>query len=146
MPEQPTMIETYDSAMILDQNENEWRQGWLKVYKRHKNVTFFDVDLITTSTIYAASFYCAPYAEFLLLLDVTIPGVASVITFAIELSDDNAKWYELKDTEALNIQFSNADGSVKNCLSLKCIAPHMRLRAVATAGTWTVTGKGVFIS
>lgn len=146
MAELITLIETYDSAMILDQEENEWRQGWLRVYKRHKNVTFLGADSVTTSTIYSSSFYCAPYSEFLLLLDVTIPGVASVITFILELSDDNAKWHELKDTEALNIQFSNADGSVKNCLSLKCIAQYIRLKAVATAGTWTVTGKGVFIS
>lgn len=145
MPE-VTMIETYDSAMILDQAENEWRQGWLKVYKRHKVVTLLDAFSVSTSVVYASSFYCAPYSKFLLLLDVTIPGVASVIIFTIELSDDNAKWYELKDTEALNIQFSNADGSLKNCLSLKCIAPYMRLKAVATAGTWTVTSKGVFIS
>ena len=141
-----TQIETYDSAQIFNQEESVWDIGWLKVYKRHKIEEFFDALSVSTSAKYSDSFYCAPYSEFLLMLDVTIPGVASVIIFTVELSDDNARWYELKDTEALNIQFSNADGSVKNCLSLKCIAPYMRLKAVATAGTWTVTSKGVFIS
>jgi len=141
-----TQIETYDSAMILDQAENEWTQGWLTVYKRHKIVTFHGALSVSTSSVSSASFYCAPYREFLLMLDVTIPGVTSVIVFTIELSDDNSKWYELKDTEALNIQLSNADGSQKICLSQKCIAPYMRLKAVASAGTWTVTSKGTFIS
>lgn len=141
-----TQIETYDSAMILDQAENEWCEGWLKVYKRHKIITFHGALAVSTSSIASASFYCAPYSEFLLMLDVTIPGVASVIVFTIELSDDNAKWYELKDTEALNIQLSNADGNQKICLSQKCVAQYIRLKAVASAGTWTVTSKGVFIS
>lgn len=141
-----TMIETYDSAMVLDQAEGEWRQGWLKVYKRHKIVTLLDALSVGTTAVYSVSFYAAPYSEFLLLLDLTIPGVASVVIFTIELSDDNAKWYELKDTEALNIQYSNADGSLKNSISLKCIAPYMRLKAIATVAGWTVTSKGVFIS
>lgn len=141
-----TMIETYDSAMILDQDDNVWEVGWLKVYKRHRIVKLLDALSVSTTEVKSVSFHSAPYSEFLLILDATIPGVASVIIFVIELSDDNAKWYELKDTEALNIQLSNADGNQRLCLSLKCIAPYMRLKAIATAGTWVVTSKGVFIS
>jgi len=141
-----TKIETYDSAMILDQDENVWETGWLKVYKRHKIVKLFEAFSVSTSDVKSVSFYSAPYSEFLFMLDVVIPGVASVIVFTPELSDDNANWYELKDPEALNIQLSNADGNQKLCLSLKCIAPYMRLKAIATAGAWTVTAKAVFIT
>ena len=141
-----TQIETYDSARIFDQEEDEWGLGWLTVYKRHKIEELFDVVSVSTTEKVSGGFYCAPYSEFLLMLNLTIPGSASVLMFDVELSDNNVDWYELKDTEALNIQFDNADGSQKVCLSGKCIAPYMRLKAIATAGTWTVTAKAVYIS
>ena len=141
-----TQIETYDSAQIFNQEEAVWDIGWLKVYKRHKIITSYDVVSVSTSEKLSDSFYCAPYSEFLLLLNLTIPGSASILVFDVELSDDNANWFKLKDEEVLNIQFSNADGNQKVCLSGKCIAPYMRLKAIATAGTWTVTAKVVYIS
>ena len=141
-----TQIETYDAAQILNQAEAVWDIGWLKVYKRHKIIESFDAVSVSTSEKVSESFYCAPYSEFLLLFNLTIPGSASVLMFDVELSDDNANWYKLKDEEVKSIVFDNADGSQKVCLSGKCIAPYMRLKAIATAGTWTVTAKVVYNS
>ena len=141
-----TQIETYDSAMILDQEENEWTVGWLNVYKRHSIQKLLDALSVSTTAVYSDSFNCAPYSEFLLMADVTVPGAASILFIDVELSDDNAKWYRLEDTEVKDIQFNNADGSRKACISGKCIAPYFRLKAIASAGTWTVTGKAVFNS
>ena len=141
-----TQIETYDSAMILDQEENEWGVGWLKVYKRHRTEKLLDALSISTTAVYSNSFYCAPYSEFLLMMDVTVPGSASILFMDVELSDDNAKWYRLEDTEVNNIQFDNGDGSKKACISGKCIGLYLRMKALSSAGTWTVTGKAVFIS
>ena len=141
-----TQIETYDSAMILNQEENEWEVAWLKVYKRHSTQKLLDALSVSTTAVYSDSFYCAPYSEFLLMADVTVPGSASILFVDVELSDDNAKWYRLEDTEVNTIQFDNGDGSRKVCLSGKCIAQYFRLKALSSAGTWTVTGKAVFFS
>ena len=146
MPIDITQIETYDSAMILNQEEGEWEVGWLNVYKRHSIQTLLNALSVSTTAVYSDSFYCAPYSEFLLMLDLTIPGSASILFVDVELSDDNSRWYRLEDEEVNVIQFNNADGSRKVCVSGKCIAPYFRLKAIASAGTWNVTGKVVFNS
>ena len=146
MRDEITQIETLDTARIADIEENEWVLGWLRVFKRHKIIKSFDLVSVSTSEKVSEYFHCAPYSEFLLAMNVVIPGVASVLIVDVELSDDHSNWYKLKDDEVKNILFDNADGNQKLCISGKCIAPYMRVKAVATAGTWTVTAKTIFIS
>jgi len=141
-----TQIETLDTARIVDVIEGEWTLGWLKVYKRHRIIKSFDLVSVSTSEKVSDAFYCAPYSEFLLEMNLVIPGVASVLIVDVELSDDQSNWFKLRDEEVKNILFDNADGSQKVCLSGKCIAPYMRLKAIATAGTWTVSAKTIYIS
>lgn len=141
-----TQIETLDTAFILNQDENEWEKGWLRVYKRHKTKTFFNVKSVGTTKVYSDSFFCAPYHEFELLTDIVASGVAGTLTIEVETSDGGGTWYKKTDVPFGSLKWEGSLGDKKESVQGKCISPYYRLSAVSSAGTWTLTGKGVFIT
>jgi len=146
MEEKLTQIVTLASARILDLIEGEYEEGWLTVYKRQKTVIFHDAEAVSTTTINGETFYCAPYASFLFLIATVIPGVASNLVCWVEQSDDQVNWYKLEDDGLDDIGFQNGDGDQKICISGVCRAPYIRVSALASAGTWTLTSKMIFNS
>jgi len=146
MPAEITMIETYDSAMILDQEENEWSQGWLKVYKRQRTVDLFKSESISTTEKFSSAFLSAPYEKALMEINATAAAVASTLCIDVEFSDDNSNWYENEDIESRNIQLQRGDGNRKLCVQCPVMAQYMRVKSIATAGTWTLTAKAILIT
>ncbi len=146
MPPEITEIETLDTARILNQAINEWEKGWLKVYKRHKTVTFFSAQSVGTTKVTSPSFLCAPYAEFELLADIIASGAADNLTIEVETSDDNATWYKKTDIPFGSLKWEGTLGDKKESVQGKCISQYIRLTALGTGAGWTFTGKMVFIT
>jgi len=141
-----TEIQTLDTARILDQEEKVWEKGWLRIYKRHKVVEFFAGESVSTTTKRSSWFSCAPYHEFQLLVDMKASGVSGNLLVEVILSDDRAKEYKLMDDQFGDLRWSGTGGDKKEAITGKCVSPYMMIRAVASAGTYVLSVKAVFVS
>lgn len=141
-----TEILTLDSARILNLEENDWEKGWLRVYKRHKVKQFFDAESVSTTAKTSSSFNCAPYHEFEILIDLTASGGSDNILIEVQVSDDNAVWYKKMDGLFGDLRYSGTGGDKKESVRGFCLSPYIRLRTVASAGTYTLTLKMVLVS
>lgn len=88
-----TMIETYDSAMILNQEENEWEEGFLKVYKRHKNIQVVNGVTYTIGQYsYTDKIYAKPYSRVGVFARKPTPS-SDGLYVRLQASQDGVNWY-----------------------------------------------------
>jgi len=147
MSDKITQITTHDSAMILDQAEGEYVEGWLRVYKRQVVRKLLDGVSVGATVISSDSFFSAPYFDFLILLDALAVDSGTALLLYVEVSDDGVNWYRLRDSDVDNIELSSSDGTQqKVALRGVCLSPYIRLSALADAASWTVTAKLVLNS
>lgn len=144
--EEVTEIWTLDTARVLDQEANEWEKAWLTVYKRVKTVEMLDAQSVSTTEIISSSFLCEPYAKFELLIDLTASGVAGNILIEVYTSDDGAKFYKKMDGLFGDLRYSGTAGNKKESVFGELNNSKVRLRAIASAGTYTLSAKLVLRS
>ena len=136
-----------DSIQVLDQDEQEFTKCWLTSCKRLKTKKLIDAitfnDVITSYT--SASFFCEPYRKFALLLNLDVTATPTDIVIRVEISDDNAKWYQYMNGPFGDIRYEDSAGDKLEAILGELRSSHVRLKAVATgttaANTFKLTAK-----
>jgi hypothetical protein len=136
-----------DSIQVLDQEDNEFTKCWLISCKRLKTKKLIDAitfnDVIASYT--SASFFCEPYRKFALLLNLDVTATPTDIVIRVEVSDDNAKWYQYMNGPFGDIRYEDSAGDKLEAILGELRSSYVRLRAVATgttaANTFKLTAK-----
>ena len=126
-------------AYIYDESDQKGVIAYRTDYRRQKTVTFikkisFDAD-ITTYT--SEPFHCAGYRDGLLLINLDVIGAPTDIVFNVEFSDDRSNWYKYMIGPFGDLRYENAAGDKMESVNFPVLAPHMRIKGVATG-----TGQG----
>lgn len=117
-----TVTEIPDSGRVLDQDVNEWIDGWQNFFTLKKVVTFFDHEPFAnfTSTLYSPAFRCAKYNKLGLAYYVPMIGEPPTwLYFRVEYSDDGIIYYRYNPTPASYRNATTADkyDAYKNSIS-----------------------------
>ncbi len=138
------------SAHIWDDNFNDWETAWEKRFKRQRFINFFDaLPLITTDNYYSESFYCAPYANALIEIDIPdTTGTPTCILIAVEWSHDNANFYKYQNDFYGDLRWEDVGAPYKESFSLPVLAPYVRFRTISQGASaqafFTLTLKCIF--
>lgn len=141
-----------DQGRIFDNDATEWIHGWQTFFKRHKEVVFIDNQVFNNvvGSVTSASFKCAPYKKFSLLIDLAVALAPTDIVIRVDESPDGIKWYQIMNGPFGDIRYEDSAGAKTESIQGNVNCPYMRLRAVATGTTatalFTLTGKVLFVS
>lgn len=91
------VTELPDSGRILDQDINEWVNGWQTFFRVTKTVVFHDkVNLNITNEVFSQPFRCAKYRQVGVAFNLATPVVGGdTILIYIQFSDDGVTYYTL---------------------------------------------------
>ena len=152
LPCQLKEICVYDNARVLNQQIDEWENGWETRYRRVKTVQLFDANEFNASvtTLTSKSFYCEPYKKFSLLIDLGVTGSPTDILIEVKFSDDNAKFYKLMNGPFGDLRYEDSAGDLLEEIQGECRASycHVKVTATGTDGSnkFTLNTKLVFNS
>lgn len=129
-----TEIETLDTARILDQDENEWTEGYLQVYRRVKTIKFFANKTFndTLSSFTSETFRVKPYSKFRLYIRLEVTLAPTDILFEVEFSYNGTTWYKFMNGPFGDLRYEDAAGDKKECVDGEIRSTYMRVKATAT--------------
>lgn len=146
VPAQITEIETLDTARILNQDENDWEKGWLRVYKRHKHHELADVETVDSETKETKSIHVAPYTKFELLIGFTVVGSPTSLRIKTFVSTDNATWYLKTDGPFGDLSWGAPSGTTRESIIGECVSEYMKFELIADGTSYSVDLDIVLIS
>lgn len=135
---------------IWDDSEQKWKIAYHRAFRRQETVTFIDDVVFNTSgeTSTSDPFQCAPYAEFLLLVELDVTGSPTDIYIDVQFSDDKANWYKYMRGPFGDLRWEDSAGDKLECLDGPVLAPWMRLYVVSSGCTssayFTMRAKAIF--
>jgi len=130
-------------AFIWDEAKNEWVTAYRRDWRRQKTVTFVDeVTFNASVTTYTSDVYeVAPYANFLLLVNLDVTGTPTDIYINVQFSDDGATWYKYMRGPFGDLRWEDTAGDKMECIDGPILAKYMRLYLVASGTAANATFK-----
>lgn len=135
------ITELPEFAFIWNERTLEFDVGWVSEFRRQKHVNFLK-DVVfnnVTTTKTSAAFYCAPYKDGQLFIDLGVASTPTTIQIFLEFSIDGENWYVHSHTPWGSLMYEDSAGALKESLHTELCAPWMRLRAVAVGTDATKT-------
>ncbi len=132
-----------ESIQLWDERDLKWKLAYEARVRRLETVKFVkDVLFDSAAETYTSnSFECAPYKEFLLLIDLDVTGAPTDIRIDVEFSHDNVNFFKLMDGPFGSLMYEDAAGDKKEAVSGKIIAHWMRIYVVSSGCTSSLTFK-----
>ena len=132
-----------EAIQIWDERDLKYRLAYEARVRRLETFEFVKAVLFdSTAEVYTSkSFECAPYKEFLLMIDLDVTGVPTDIQIWVEFSHDNVNFFKLMDGPFGSLMYEDSAGDKKEAVSGKIIAGWMRLYVVSSGCDATNTFK-----
>ncbi len=152
MSNKPTIDNLPEYAHIYNERLVGYVKGWQNVFKVQETIKFVDNKTFdgTITSFVSESFECGKYKKFDLLVDLDVTGTPTLLTIAIEFSDDGVNWYKLTTGPFSDLSYGNAQGDVKEVIQGEVNSQHCRLNITTTgtsaAATFKLTSKINFSS
>jgi len=134
-----------DSTQLWNERTGKYEPAWEHRFNKRYLFTFKDNYKITTAATYVTdSFYCAPYRNALIFLNVKYE-VTNVQTFRVqvEFSEDNINFYPCWLNWWGYDQIVAAMMPHKDCMPVPILAPYIRIKFTAVA---TEQGKELYFT
>ena len=131
--------EVADSGRVLDQEFNEWVNGFQRCFRRQRIIKIFDNQPFDGGggTTFSNAFYLAPYSQFSLYAkQVLIANSLITLNIRIEASLDGSEWYYFSDLAGTNISWIQNDVRDFRIWPLRDYRPlyWVRFRIITTGG------------
>lgn len=132
-----------ESIQLWDERDLKWKLAYEARVRRLETVQFVKGVLFDSAaeTYTSDSFECAPYKEFLLLIDLDVTGAPTDIRIDVEFSHDNVNFFKLMDGPFGSLMYEDSAGDKKEAVSGKIIAHWMRIYVVSSGCTSSLTFK-----
>ncbi len=130
-----------EAIQIWDERDLKWKLAYEAKFRRLETVEFVKAVLFDTAAeVYTSkSFECAPYKEFLLLIDLDVTLAPTDIQIWVEFSHDNVNFFKFMDGPFGSLMYEDSAGDKKECVTGKIIAHWMRICVVSSGCTSSAT-------
>jgi len=134
-----------DSVQLWNERINQYEPGWEHRFNKRFRFDFFEEKSeVAAATRYSNSFYCAPYRNALMFIDVSyVVTNAQTVHIEFEFSWDNATFYPCWFMWFGYDMIVAAMMPHKDCMPIPILAPYMRIKYTSTAAD---AGHGLKIS
>jgi len=145
-PAQPLLPE---AAIIWTGGKEKWEVAYRTDYRRHKPITFVDNILFNAAgqTYTSDILRCAPYRNFLLLIDLNVTGVPTDMVIDVKFSDDQAKFYKYMHGPFGDLRYEDSAGDKLECIDGPILASYMQLKLTSSgcdgSKTFLMTVKAI---
>lgn len=139
-----------EAGLIWDDRDLKWKVAYHRAHKRQETIVFVDGVLFNSAAeVYTSSpFECAPFANFLLLVNLDVTSTPTDIYIDVQFSDDKANWYKYMRGPFGDLRWEDSAGDKKESLDGPVLAPWMRLYLVSSGcdadNTFKMTVKSIF--
>ena len=123
-----------ESIQLWDERDLQWKLAYEARVRRLETIGFVKAVLFDSDaeTYTSDSFECAPFRQFLLLLDLVVTGAPTDIQIWVEFSHDNVNFYKLMDGPFGSLMYEDTAGDKKECVSGNIVAHWMRIYVVSS--------------
>ena len=130
-----------ESDQVWDERDLNWKLAYQTALRRLETFQFLkDVLFNTTGETYTSeAFECAPFKDFLLLIDLDVTLAPTDITISVQFSHDGVRWFNYMDGPFGSLVYEDAAGDKTECISGKVIAHWMRIYVVSSGCTSSAT-------
>lgn len=141
-----------EHAHIFNERLVRYVKGWQRAYKVQETVKLIDNKTFdgTLTSFVSDVFESGKYKKFDLLADLDVTGTPTLLTVAVEFSDDGVNWYKLTTGPFSDLSYGNAQGDVKEVIQGEVNSQYCRLNITTTgtsaAATFRLTSKINFSS
>ncbi|HDZ62617.1 MAG TPA: hypothetical protein ENH40_05685 [Nitrospirae bacterium] len=145
-PAQPLLPE---AAFVWVGGKEKWEIAYRTDYRRIKTITFVDNILFDTANeIYTSVIVkCAPFRNFMLLIDLNVTGAPTDIVIDVKFSDDRANFYKYMLGPFGDLRYEDTAGDKMECINGPIIAQYMQLKLTSSGGsggnTFQMTVKAI---
>lgn len=139
-----------DQGRVFDNDMAEWDFGWQSFFRRQKTVKFIDAQVFNAvvGSVVSASFKCAPYTKFSLLINLAVANTPTDIVIRVDESENGIDWYQIMNGPFGDIRYEDSAGTKAESIQGKVNGSYMRIRATATGtdatNTFTLTAKVMY--
>jgi len=139
-----------DAVQLWNERTNGYDAGWEHRFNKRQTFNFFKAEKeVANTAIYSKSFFCAPYRNALLFLNVAYSGDNSqTLLFELEFSDDNVNFYPCWHNWFGYDMIVVAMMPHKDCMPFQVLAPYVRLKYTPTGcaaqSYLTITAFAIF--
>ena len=123
-----------ESIQIRDERDLKWKLAYEARFRRLETIKFVKAVLFDSAEeVYTSdSFECAPFKEFLLMIDLDVTDAPTDIRIDVEFSHDNVNFFKLMDGPFGSLLYVTAQGDKKECVSGNIIAHWMRIYVLSS--------------
>ena len=141
-----------DSVQIWDERFLDWQESWEHRFNKRTEVTFFKLfNAIDVGPYRSEGFYCAPYRNALITIDLRdTVGAPTRLLLTVWFSYDNVNWFWYMRDFYGRLEWEDVALPRHECFDIPILAPYIQLRIGITGGTaqayFPVAVKAIFNS
>ena len=123
-----------EAAFVWVGGKEKWEIAYRTDYKRIKTINFVDNILFDTAneTYTSDIVKCAPFRNFMLLINLQVTGAPTDIVTDVRFSDDRANFYKYMIGPFGDLRYEDTAGDKMECIAGPVIAPYMQLKLSST--------------
>jgi len=117
-----------DSIQSWNERTNKYEPGWEHRFNKRTEFTFFELtNAYETGPISSKSFYCAPYRNALLMIDLKdTEGAPTRFLLLCWFSWDNVNWFQFMEDAWGRMQWEDIDMPSKESYPIPILAPYIK--------------------
>lgn len=139
-----------DGVQIWDERFLDWQEAWEHRFNKRTEVTFFKkFNAIETGPYISDSFYCAPYRNALITINLSdTVGAPTRLLLTVWFSYDNSNWFWYMRDFYGRLEWEDTALPRYECFDIPILAPYIQIRIGITGGTaqayFPVAVKAIF--
>lgn len=125
-----------DSVQVWDEKYLDYQEAWEHRFNKRTKFTFFDLrNAYETGPISSKNFYCAPYRNALVIIDLRdTVGAPTRFLLLCWFSYDNVNWFQFMEDAWGRMQWEDTDMPSMEAYPIPILAPYIKFTYGITGG------------